>query len=49
MNNQHNAYNMHNIVFAMRLNFESHIPKNVVDQMNYILVQDIHLLDDSTL
>ena len=33
----------------MRLCFESHIPKNVVDQINYILVQDIHLLDDSAL
>ena len=33
----------------MRLSFESHIPKNVVDQMNDILVQDIHLLDDSAL
>ena len=33
----------------MPFSFESHIPKNVVDQMNDILVQDIHLLDYSAL
>jgi hypothetical protein len=30
------------------LKFESHIPENVVDQMNEILVQDEHLLREKS-
>ena len=34
-NKVNNEYNL----FGLRLRFESHIPKHVVDQMNNILVQ----------
>ncbi len=40
-----NAYNRHNLV-GLGLRFESHIPENVVDQMNHILVQNENLLRD---
>ncbi len=38
---------MHNLL-GLGLSFESHIPENVVDQMNYILVQHEHLLQDES-
>ena len=35
-------HNMHNLI-CLSFRFESHIPENVVDQMNDILVQHEHL------
>jgi hypothetical protein len=40
-------YNMHNLI-CLSFRFESHIPENVVDQMNDILVQYENLLHDSS-
>ena len=36
-------------MIAVRLRFESTIPKNVVDQMNDILVHNMDLLDEQTM
>jgi hypothetical protein len=47
--NAHNEPNSNNDLFGLSFSFESHIPENVVNQMNNILVQKIHLLHKSTL
>ena len=39
---------MHNLI-CLSFRFEFHIPENVVDQMNDILVQHKHLLPDATM
>ncbi len=41
-------HNMHNLI-CLSFRFESHIPENVVDQMNDILVQHKHLLQDESM
>ena len=38
---------MHHLI-CLSLCFESHIPENVIDQMNNVLVQHEHLLYDSS-
>ena len=38
---------MHHLI-CLSLRFESHIPENVIDQMNNVLVQHEHLLYDSS-
>jgi hypothetical protein len=38
---------MHHLI-CLSLRFESHIPENVIDQMNNVLVQHEHLLHDSS-
>ena len=40
-------HNMHNLI-CLSFRFESHIPENVIDQMNDILVQHENLLHDSS-
>ena len=42
-------HNTNNNLFCLSLCFESHIPENVVDQMNDVLVQDKHFLDNTSL
>ena len=39
---------MYNFI-GLDLRFESHIPENVVNQMNDILVQHKHLLQDESM
>ena len=39
---------IHNLI-CLSFRFESHIPENVVDQMNDILVQHKHLLQDESM
>ena len=41
-------YNMYNLL-CLGLRFESHIPENIVDQMNCILVQNEILPHDESL
>ena len=41
-------YNQFNLI-GLCLSLESHIPEHVVDQMNNVLVQDWHLLGESSL
>ncbi len=51
-NNQHNEFNQNNAYnypANMSLVYECHIPENVVDQMNNVLVQEILFLDISAL
>ena len=40
-----NRYNQ----LGLLLRLEAHIPEHVVDQMNDVLVQNWHFLDDSSL
>jgi hypothetical protein len=46
--NSNNTYNRYNNLIGLSLRFESHIPENVVDQMNDILVQHEDLIHDSS-
>ena len=41
-------HNMHNLI-CLSFRFEPHTPENVVDQMNDILVQHKHLLQDESM
>ena len=41
-------YSRYNLL-CLGLRLERHIPENVIDQMNNVLVQNGHLLDDSPL
>ncbi len=43
--NQHNEYNQHNYPVRMSQVFEWHIPENVVDQINNVLVQGKFFFD----
>jgi hypothetical protein len=43
--NQHNECNEHNYPVSLSRVLEWHIPDNVVDQTNDVLVQDIFFLD----
>ena len=43
-----NMYNRYNLL-GLLLRLEPHIPEHVVDQMNDVLVQNWHFLDDCSL